>query len=40
MLPEVINDQSYHYGFDKQEKGYAYELLLLPWKARNILFGK
>ena len=37
-LPEVINDQSYHYGFDKQEKGYAYELYYYPGKQEYFIW--
>lgn len=37
-LPEVINDQSYHYGFNKQEKGYAYELYYYPGKQEHFIW--
>ena len=32
------NDQSYHYGFDKQEKGYAYELYYYPGKQEYFIW--
>ena len=37
-LPEVIDEQNYHYGFDKQEKGYAYELYYYPGKQEHFIW--
>lgn len=37
-LPEVINDQSCHYGFNKQAKGYTYELYYYPGKQEHFIW--